>query len=103
MLRGLWRLTWLEIKIFVREPLGVIGTIGIPVLAFLVAGRLLGRRLAAGSPEQRALVTVDVPVFAAILIALSSVLSLVTIVAIYRESGILKRLRATPLRSHTIL
>jgi hypothetical protein len=21
MLRGLWRLTWLEIKIFVREPL----------------------------------------------------------------------------------
>lgn len=30
-------------------------------------------------------------------------LSLVTIIAIYRESGILKRLRATPLRPHTIL
>ena len=27
MLRGLCRLTWLEIKIFVREPLGVIGTV----------------------------------------------------------------------------
>ena len=26
MLRGLWQLTWLEIKIFVREPLGVFGT-----------------------------------------------------------------------------
>jgi ABC-2 type transport system permease protein len=31
------------------------------------------------------------------------VLSLVTIIAIYREGGILKRLRATPLRPQTIL
>ena len=35
--------------------------------------------------------------------ALSAVLSLVTIVSIYREGGILKRPRATPLRPHTIL
>ena len=41
---------------------------------------------------------VDLPVLAAMLIALSAVLSLVTIIAIYREGGILKRLRATPLR-----
>jgi ABC-2 type transport system permease protein len=34
---------------------------------------------------------------------LSSVLSLVTIIAIYREGGILKRLRATPLRPWMIL
>ena len=44
MLRGLWRLTWLEIKIFVREPLGVIGTVGMPVLVFVVLGRVLGPR-----------------------------------------------------------
>ena len=37
------------------------------------------------------------------LIALSAVLSLVTIISIYREGGILKRLRATPLRPQTIL
>ncbi len=35
--------------------------------------------------------------------AVSAVLSLIAIIAIYRESGILKRLRATPLRPHTIL
>ena len=45
----------------------------------------------------------DLPIMAALLIALSAVLSLVTILAIYREGGILKRLRATPLRPHTIL
>jgi len=42
-------------------------------------------------------------VFVAILIAVSAVLSLVTIISIYREGGILKRLRATPLRPQTIL
>jgi ABC-2 type transport system permease protein len=43
------------------------------------------------------------PVFVAILIALSGVTSLVTIISIYREGGILKRLRATPVRPLTIL
>jgi ABC-2 type transport system permease protein len=37
------------------------------------------------------------------MIAISAVLSLVTIISIYRDDGILKRLRATPLRPHTIL
>ena len=46
MLRGLWKLTWIEIKIFLREPLGAFGTIGFPVLIFLVLGRVAGRRLA---------------------------------------------------------
>ena len=103
MLRGLWRLTWLEIKIFVREPLGVIGTVGIPVLIFVVLGRVLGSRLRTASPDVPRFVSVDLPIFAALLIAASAVLSLVTIMAIYREAGILKRLRATPLRPHTIL
>jgi len=103
MLRGLLTLTWLEIKIFAREPLGVIGTVGIPVVMFVVLGRIFGRPAGAASRSAPDLVTTDLPVLAAILIALSAVLSLITIIAIYREGGILKRLRATPLRSQTIL
>ena len=58
------------------------------------------------SPNKSEMVSVfhfDLPVFAAILIALNAVLSLVAIISIYREGGILKRLRATPLRPQTIL
>ena len=101
MLRGLLTLTWLEIKIFVREPLGVIGTVGIPVLVFVGLGRISRPGRTGSVPPD--LWALDLPVLTAILIALSAVLSLVTIIAIYREGGILKRLRATPLRSHTIL
>ena len=102
-MRGLWKLTWLEIKIFVREPLGFVGTVGIPVVAFVILGRTVGRAAGAQAGRAGEFVTVSLPVLAAILIALSAVMSLITIVSIYREGGILKRLRATPLRPHTIL
>src|SRR6187200_2165850 len=103
MLRGLWRLTWIEIKVFMREPLGAIGSIVMPVLVFLLMGRL-ARTMGAGRDlSTNNFFRVNVPVFVAILIALNAVLSLVAIISIYREGGILKRLRATPLRPWTIL
>jgi len=103
MMRGLWKLTWIEIKIFLREPLGAFGTIGFPVLVFLLLGRVAGRRLAPPPLAASSFILVTLPVLASVLIAVSAVLSLVTIISIYREGGILKRLRATPLRPQTIL
>src|SRR5580692_45820 len=103
MFHGLWKLTWLEIKIFMREPLGAFGSILFPVLVFVVAGRMLGGRVTPSSIPVAGFVRVGLPVLASVLISLSGVLSLVTIIAIYREGGILKRLRATPLRPQTIL
>ena len=101
MLRGLWKLTWIEIKIFLREPLGAIGTIVVPVLVFLVIGRTM--KTNAPTPAISNFARVGLPVLVAILIVISAVLSLVTIISIYREGGILKRLRATPLHPQTIL
>src|SRR3954453_22239976 len=104
MWRGLWKLTWLETKIFLREPLGALGTVLVPVAIFVGLGRLAGGT-GRGVPAfaGSTVLGVDLPVFTSILIAISAVLSLVTIVSIYREGGILKRLRATPLRPQTIL
>jgi ABC-2 type transport system permease protein len=103
MLRGLWQLTWLETKIFAREPLGLFGTVLLPVVVFVFFGRMFGGPSQQVSGRMATLVGIQLPVLAVMIICLSAVLSLVTIIAIYRESGILKRLRATPLRPHTIL
>jgi len=103
MFRGLWRLTWLETKVFVREPLGLIGAVILPVLLFVVISRVLGPRVVTGAQGIPRFISADLPVFASTMIAASAVLSLIAIMAIYREGGILKRLRATPLRPHTIL
>jgi ABC-2 type transport system permease protein len=103
MFRGLWKLTWLEIKIFLREPLGALGSIIFPVVVFVAGGQWLGGRRTPSPVDMGGFVRLGLPVLVAVLIALSAVLSLVTIISIYREGGILKRLRATPLRPHTIL
>ncbi len=103
MLRGLWTLAWIETKIFVREPLGLIGSVIFPVVLFIVLGRALSDDGAPGTARVPELVGVEVPVFASVFIVLSAVVSIVTIISIYREGGILKRLRATPLRPQTIL
>jgi ABC-2 type transport system permease protein len=101
MLKGLWKLTWVESKIFLREPMGVVGTLGTPLILFVVLGRTLpslrpGAETAARAPF-------NVAILASLMIAVNAVLSLVAIIAIYREGGILKRLRATPLSPLTIL
>jgi ABC-2 type transport system permease protein len=107
MLRGLWQLTWLEVKIFLREPLGAIGTFVLPVVAFILLGKFAGGGRAprgAPPPDLNGLLSAGgIPTLVAIMITISAVLSLVTIISIYREGGILKRLRATPLRPWTIL
>ena len=103
MMRGLWKLTWIETKVFLREPLGAFGTIGFPVLVFMVLGRFANFRAAPASLAVSGFSGASIPVLVSLLIAINAVLSLVTIISIYRKGGILKRLRATPLRPQTIL
>lgn len=102
MLRGFWQLVWVELKIFLREPLGVVSSIGLPIVIFLVLGRSFAGK-ADRSAELSSFARTGLPVLAALLIGLGAALSLVAIITIYREGGILKRLRATPLRPLTIL
>lgn len=101
MLRGFWKLSWLEAKIFAREPMGLAGSIVIPTILFVIFGRAWGvpnPALPSGNAPP-----FNVAVLGAVVIAFNAVQSLVAIMAIYREGGILKRLRSTPLSPVTIL
>src|SRR5690242_11577190 len=101
-MRGLLKLTWLEIRIFVREPLGFVAAIGVPLGMFLVLGRtaIPAADHSAGAAQ---FLAQDLPLFVSIFISINAALSLIAVISIYREGGILKRLRATPLRPSVIL
>jgi ABC-2 type transport system permease protein len=101
-MKGLLKLSWIETKIFLREPMGVIGSLVLPVLLFVFVGRAM-RFSARGTPVPVSRLPFNITILTAVLIALGAVQSLVAIMAIYREGGILKRLRATPLSPITIL
>jgi len=101
LFRGFWKLSWVEAKIFVREPMGFIGSLVMPLVIFIA----LGRAFRVGTPPAapQLVLPFNLAILGAVLIALNAVQSLVAIMAIYREGGILKRLRATPLSPVTIL
>jgi ABC-2 type transport system permease protein len=80
--------------------MGVVATLGLPLLIFLVLGRMMGFGRGSAAALQAPF---NVPILAALVIAVNAVISLVAIISIYREGGILKRLRATPLSPVTIL
>jgi len=102
MLRGLWKLTWVELKVFMREPMGSVSTLVLPAVLFIVIGRTL-QSSSSESFDAGAWIGSSLPVMLTIIVALNAVISLTTIMSIYREGGILKRLKATPLRPVTIL
>ena len=101
-MRGLLKLTWLEIRIFVREPLGFVAAVGIPLAMFLMVGLSVSPG-ADHSARATQFLAQDLPLFVSIFISINAALSLVAVISIYREGGILKRLRATPLRPAVIL
>jgi ABC-2 type transport system permease protein len=96
-----------EAKVFAREPMGFVGTLLIPVVLFAALGKMTtdvqpGVDQASGGAADAA-TPFNVAILAALVISINSVQSLVAIISIYREGGILKRLRATPLSPVTIL
>ena len=99
MLNGFWKLTWVEAKVFMREPMGFVIPLAFPVILFV----LLGRSLRFGELETTAAVETpfNLPILFALLIALQAVVSLVVIIwmliaASARERNIVC---ATPVRS----
>lgn len=101
-MRGFWKLTWTEVKLFLREPMAAFFTLAFPLMMLFLFGSIYGNEptsLFGGYGS----VDVSVPAYTAMIIATSGLLSLTINIASYRERGILRRLKATPLRPQTIL
>ena len=73
-MRAFWKLTWLELKIFAREPLGLIGTLIVPAVMVVALGRAFGG-VARASPRLDSFVAIELPVLAAVMAALNAVLN----------------------------
>lgn len=100
-MKGIAKLTWVEMKLLLREPLATFFTLVFPVILLLVFGSIFGNR--AGEGTDVGFVDAMTPGYVALIVATSSLLSLSTHLATYREQGILRRLGVTPLRPGAVL
>jgi ABC-2 type transport system permease protein len=101
-MRALVKYTWMEIKLFLREPIGAFFTLIFPLMMLFLFGTIYGND---PSPYFNGYGTVDVsvPAYTGMIIGTTGIMGLSITMSAYREKGILRRLRATPLRPQVIL
>jgi ABC-2 type transport system permease protein len=99
-MRLLGKLTWVEAKLFVREPLAMIFTFGFPFLMLIVLAGVFGNELESGNPEDvaawRGVGPTDyyAPAYVALVMASIGLVAMPLRIAGYRERGVLRRFRA---------
>jgi ABC-2 type transport system permease protein len=94
---ALGRLTLTELKLFVRERIGPIWGVGLPLLLLIIFGSIPAfskpRAVFGGFTELDAYV----PILIAFSLAMLSLTALPMVLAGYRERGVLRRLQTTPM------
>jgi len=98
---ALLKMTWMEIKLFLREPMGAIFTLAFPLLVLFVFGSIFGNDPFPGADVGS--VDVSTPGYVALIIGTTALMSIPVSLATYREKGILRRFRASPVAPALIL
>lgn len=101
-MNALRKMTWTEAKLFLREPLGAFFTLAFPLIVLFVFGSIFGNE-PAEELGGRGSVDTSTPGLIAMVIGTVGMIGLPLVLASYRENGVLRRLRATPLPPATVL
>jgi ABC-2 type transport system permease protein len=103
--RTLAETTWVELKLFAREPLTVIFTLALPVIVLYILGGVFG-----DTPDPQGQVyrgvgamTYYVPAYIGLVIASMGLIGLPVHLAGYRERGVLRRFRASGMPVWSVL
>ena len=94
-MKSLLKMTWMEAKLFLREPVGAFFTLVFPLMMLFMFGTISGNEPTPGSGGQGAIDSL-IPAFTAMIIGMTGLMSTTITMATYRENGILRRLRTTP-------
>lgn len=93
---ALGQLTLVELKLFIRERVGPVWGVGLPMLLLVIFGAIPAFRKVL--PGSGGLTTLDtyVPILVVMSLALLALIAMPLTVVNYRERGVLRRLRTTP-------
>lgn len=96
-MKSLFKMSWMEAKLFLREPAGVFFTLAYPLIMLFIFGAIYSNVPAeqgSGGPEG---IGSLIPAFMSMIIGITGLMAITVTMATYRENGILRRLRTTPI------
>jgi ABC-2 type transport system permease protein len=107
-MKTLAKMVWLEIKLFLREPINAIFTLAFPFITLFVLGGVFGNepeQRAAGHVLFRGVGPMDyyAPAYIALITASIGLVSMPVHLAGYRERGVLRRFRASSIPERALV
>ena len=101
-MKSLLKMTWMEAKLFLREPVGAFFTLVFPLMMLFLFGSIYGNEPTPMFGGQGT-IDISIPAYTAMIIATSGLMSITITMAAYREKGVLRRLRTTPVSPLVVL
>jgi ABC-2 type transport system permease protein len=108
-MKSLLKMTWLEAKLFLREPVNAFFTLVFPLMYLFLYGSIFSNMSVPESGGQAAVnntmgtIASYIPALTAMIIGTTGLMATTITMASYREKGILRRLRTTPVSPLVVL
>jgi ABC-2 type transport system permease protein len=101
-MKSLSKMTWMETKLFLREPVSAFFALVFPLIYLFLFGIISGNE---PTPQFGGLRTIDasIPGLTAVIICITGLMSTTMTMSTYRENGVLRRLRTTPVSPLVVL
>ncbi len=97
------KMSWLELKLFLREPLTVLFALALPLLILFVMGGVFGNKVDVEFYRGVGAMDYYVPAYLALVTASVGLISLPTHIAGNRELGVLKRFHASSIPAWAVV
>jgi ABC-2 type transport system permease protein len=101
-MRGLWPFTWNEFRLNLRDPMMAFWSIAFPALWVGLFGSIFSEPMPGFDYEGLNYANFLLPGGIGIVVVASAFIGMPITLTTYRETGVLKRLRVTPLRTSTL-
>ena len=102
-MRSLLKMTLVEAKLFLREPASAFFTLIFPLMMLFIFGTIIGSKPVPGMGGGQGLMDGLVPSLTAMIIGMIGLMPVTITMATYRENGVLRRLRTTPVSSLAVM
>jgi ABC-2 type transport system permease protein len=102
-MRTLFKLTWVEIKLFIREPITVVFTLALPMIFLVVMGGVFGNTPSANIYRGVGAMDYYMPSYYGLVMMAIGTVALPVHLTGYRERGVLRRFRASSFSVWSVL
>ena len=102
-MKSLLKMTWMEAKLFLREPASAFFTLVFPLIMLFIFGFIYGNVPPPPGTDTQSAIDVLIPALSAMVIGTTGLMAITITMATYRETGILRRLGTTPVRPLVVL